>query len=181
MRRPSWIQRIIAILLIGGLYVFMAWTFATGAEDASPLEVVKNTVGALKKAAGNKAEIRRLILERMDLYEMGRRSMGRNWKNLSEAQRKEYLAEFAKYVEVFYRRQIFESVEFINSVDIRYLKVSITFKLHFAGGMWKVYDITAENISQVSNMRAQFDRIIAAEKFEGLLRRLREKIKELDK
>ena len=70
-------------------------------------------------------------------------------------------------------------------VDIQIIaqndKISITFKLHFAGGMWKVYDITAENISQVSNMRAQFDRIIAAEKFEGLLRRLREKIKELDK
>src|SRR3989338_4735509 len=111
MRRPSWIQRIIAILLIGGLYVFMAWTFANGAENTSPLEVVKNTIGALKKAVGNKAEIRRLILERVDFYEMGHRSMGRNWKNLSEAQRKEYLEVFEEYAEVFNRKSVFESIE----------------------------------------------------------------------
>lgn len=201
MRHPSWMERILAILLLGGLYFFMAWTFANGAVAPSPLETVKTTVEALKKAVGNKSETRRLILERMDFDEMGRRSLGRHWRDLSEAQRKEYLAEFAKYVEAFYRKQVFESVDFINSVYIRYLKerndgeyaevdiqiiaqndkTSITFKLHLVGSQWKAYDVVVENISTVSNLRAQFDRIINAEKFEGLLKRLRDKIKELDR
>ena len=168
---------------------------------SSPLEAVKNTVEALKKAVGNRPQIRKLIVERMDFDEMGRRSLGRHWRDLSEAQRKEYLEVFAKYVEAFYRKQVFESVEFIESVDIKYLKeridgeyaevniqivarndkTSITFKLRLINGVWKAYDVIVEDISQVLNLRSQFDRIINAEKFEGLLKRLREKIKELDR
>jgi phospholipid transport system substrate-binding protein len=201
MKRPSLIDRIIAILLLGGLYFFIARTFVSGSEIEGSLESIISTISALKKAVGNKTEIRRLILERMDMDEMGKRSLGRHWKDLSGTQRKEYLAEFTAYVEAFYRKQVFESVEFINSVDIRYLKervdgayaevdiqiiaqndkISIIFKLSLNDNRWQAYDVIVENISTVSNLRAQFDRIIEKEKFKGLLRRLREKIKELNK
>jgi len=168
---------------------------------SSPLEAVKNTVEALKKAAGNKSQIRALILERMDLEEMGKRSLGRHWRDISEVQKKEYLELFAKYVEVFYRKQVFESLEFVHSLGMKYLKeridgefaevdilvvarndkTSITFRLRLIGSEWKAYDVIVENISTANNLRAQFDRIIEKEKFAGLLKRLREKIIELDK
>ena len=178
----------------------------------SPMESVKNTVSELKrivsdpglksKKEAKKEHIRAVILEKMDLEEMGRRALGRNWRGRTEAERKEYLEVFTQYIEVFYRKQVFESVEFINSVDIKYLKervdgefaevdvevvpkqgdsVKLTFRLHIKDGQWKAYDVVVENISQVGNLRAQFDRIIEKEKFAGFLKRLREKIQELDR
>ena len=181
--------------------MLVALVLATALAVSSPSEEVKNTVEALKKAVGNKPQIRALILERMDLAEMAKRSLGRHWRNISDKERAEYLDVFAKYIEVFYRERVFNSAEFIGVVEIKYLKervdgefaeaetlviagsdrFSVVYKLHFAGGHWKAYDIVIENVSIVSSLRAQFDRIIGRESFSELLRKLREKIKELDK
>ena len=191
------------------LVVLFLWFNAQGAKaPRSPLETVKNTVESLRAAVKNPAlkkeakqsRIRELISEQMDFEEMGRRALGSHWRGRTDAEKEEYLGIFAKLMEVFYRKQVFESIEFIDSVDIKYKerldgdfaevdmqvvarndKTSITFKLHLAGGEWKAYDVVVENISTVNNWRAQFDRIIEKEKFEGFLRRLREKIIELDK
>ena len=40
---------------------------------------------------------------------------------------------------------------------------------------WSAYDVLIENVSLVGTYRSQFDRIIKAESFANLLRRLREK------
>lgn len=181
--------------------MFVALILAVVLAIPSPLESVKNTVEELKKAVGDRARIRTLILERMDFDEMGKRSLGRHWRNYSDAQRNEYLEVFERYVEVFYRKRVFESIEFIGSVGIKYKerldgdfaevdvevmapngeKWRFTLRLHMKNGGWKAYDVVVEGISQVSNLRAQFDRIIEKEKLDGLLKRLREKIQELDR
>lgn len=53
--------------------MLVALVLTTALAVFSPLEEVKNTVEALKNAVGNKPRIRALILERMDLAEMGSR------------------------------------------------------------------------------------------------------------
>lgn len=181
--------------------IFVLCLEVSNGEGGQPTDAVKETVERLKKAVGNRPLIQKLILERMDFDEMGKRSLGRHWRGLRPAEKKEYLDLFAKYVEVFYRKRVFESVEFLESVDIKYLrqriddefaevdvqifarnnKISITFKLHLVDEQWKTYDLVAENISTVSNLRSQFDRIVSQYSFAELLNRLREKIEELDK
>ena len=181
--------------------MLVALVLVTALAVSSPSEEVKNTVEALKKAAGNKPQERALILERMDLAEMGKRSLGRHWRNISDKERAEYLDVFAEYIEVFYRERVFNSTGFIGTVEIKYLKekidgefaevetliiagsdrFSVVYKLHFVGGHWKAYDFIIENVSIVSSLRSQFDRIVSRESFAELLRKLRERIRELDK
>src|SRR3989344_964786 len=162
MHRPSWTERILAILLLGGFYVFLVWTLAVGAEIPSPLAEVRQTVTDLKnivsnpklKGAKNHEErrdrLREKILSRMDFDEMAKRSLGRHWLKLSDPERKEYLKVFPEYIKV-------------------------TFKLRLVDGHWKAYDIVIANISQVQNNRSQFDRVITAHSFKKLLELLRGK------
>ena len=207
MHRPSWTERILAILLLGGFYVFLVWTLAVGAEIPSPLAEVRQTVTDLKnivsnpklKGAKNNEErrdrLREKILSRMDFDEMAKRSLGRHWLKLSDPERKEYLKVFPEYMQYVYRKTVFESVDFIDSVSIRFLKeridgefaevdlvidsspedIKVTFKLRLVDGHWKAYDIVIANISQVQNNRSQFDRVITAHSFKKLLELLRGK------
>lgn len=167
----------------------------------SPMEEVKNTVEKLKREK-NKEAIRQIILGSMDFEEMAKLSLGRYWLKISEEERQEFVEVFSRFVEVFYRDRVLNSLQHIGKVEIRYLKERITgdgfaevevevktpqdefkilYRLRLVGGKWKAYDIVVEGVSIALNYRAQFDRIIERYEFGGLLARLREKIKELDK
>jgi phospholipid transport system substrate-binding protein len=52
---------------------------------------------------------------------------------------------------------------------------SINYKAHLVGNDWKVYDVVAENVSLVNNYRSQFNRVIAKDSYEELVRRLKDK------
>ena len=137
MRRPSWTERILAILVLGGLYVFIAWTCAVGAEIPSPLAEVKETAEGIRqtvkdpnltgeaKKKNRQARIRELLFMRLDFNEMAKRSLGSAWKNLTDPEKTEYIEVFSKFIEVFYRKRVFTASEFINSVDIKYSKERI--------------------------------------------------------
>jgi phospholipid transport system substrate-binding protein len=47
--------------------------------------------------------------------------------------------------------------------------------MHRVNDSWSAYDVLIENVSLVGTYRSQFDRVIKAESFADLLRRLREK------
>jgi phospholipid transport system substrate-binding protein len=197
--------------LLALLLMLVAVFNAKGIEFSSPMSEVKNTMQKLKSIVGDpalKAEskkkerrqrLREVILEQIDVAEMGRRSLGSHWQNITDSERAEYLDVFGKYIESLYRKTVFESVEFINSTNIRYLKeridgrfaeieiaipsspedTKVTFKLHIVSGKWKAYDVVIEGISQVLNLRSQFNRILnekSSNPFQFLLKRLRDKI-----
>ena len=177
----------------------------------TPMEEIRETIQKLKhivsdpslKSESKKKErrerIRFAILERIDISEMGRRALGIHWQARTETERREYLDVFGKYIESLYRKNIFESVEFIQSTNIRLIKeriddnfaevdlsipsspedIKITFKLRLINNHWKAYDVIIVGISQVSNIRSQFNRIMNennASPFQELLKRMRDKI-----
>ncbi len=137
MRRPSLIERFIAILLLGSLYFFIVRTCVYGAEIPSPLAEVKDTVESIRqtvkdpnlsgeaKKEKRHTRIRELMLERLDFEEMARRALGANWKGRTDSEKTEYTAVFCKFMEVFYRKRVFTAAEFINSIDIKYGKERI--------------------------------------------------------
>ncbi len=208
-------QRILAALIVGGWILFLFWTIVKAAEIPSPLTEVRETIERLKKIAGdpslkgdaNTAErrekIRKLIIERMDFQEMAMRSLGRHWRGRTDAEKKEYLEIFSRFMDAFYREQIFSSVEFLSKdarfeygkpkledeyaeillriIPKNYPEVKLLIKLRLRNGHWMAYDIVAEDISIVGNWRAQFDAIIRKYSFAGLLERLQQKVKELNR
>ena len=55
-------------------------------------------------------------------------------------------------------------------------EIAVLYKLRQRNGQWKVYDAVVDNISIVNNYRSQFDRVIARNSYEELVKRLREKL-----
>ena len=169
----------------------------------TPTDQMKQTVGRvveiLQAPASNgsavKAErrqsIREILLPRFDFAEMAKRTLGGHWKNQS-ARQEEFVSAFADYVASSY----LSTLEGYKGERIVYLRerveqnlaqvdtqlapaggepISVSYKLHLAGGEWKIYDVVIENISLVSNFRSQFSRILASSSFDELLEKLRAK------
>lgn len=198
-------------LVVLFLLIIMAFS-AKSAGIPSPLSEVKGTIEGLKKvvidptlkSSSNKAlrheRIRGLIFERINFDEMAKRSLGTHWKSIRDSEKIEYVSVFSKLVDVFYRTTLFTSVEFINSIDIKYgneridgdfaeveIKIpdspndiKILLKMSLVGGHWKAYDIIIDNISTVQNWRSQFDRILQKKSFSEFLKQLKDKIEELE-
>ena len=52
---------------------------------------------------------------------------------------------------------------------------SIDYRLHDVNGQWRVYDMVIEDVSIVSNFRAQFEREIARTSVQGLLEKMKQR------
>ncbi|MDO8522753.1 MAG: ABC transporter substrate-binding protein [bacterium] len=203
------LQNLLQMTFVFFVVLFLWSRPSNGAEVPSPTAEIKETIQNLKNVVGDpalkaearkqerRAKLKELIVERMDFPEMAKRSLGRYWRNITESQRRNYVDTFSTFLETFYRKSVFESVEFINSLDIKYLKErldedfaevdvqivlpdntvrELTFRLHLINGHWKAYDIVIEHISTIGNWRAQFDTVINKHSFEELMRILKERI-----
>jgi ABC-type transporter MlaC component len=54
-------------------------------------------------------------------------------------------------------------------------KVSIDYELRQQAGKWRAYDVITDNVGLVENYRAQFNKLIERDGFDGLLDRMRKK------
>lgn len=172
-----------------------------------PTEEVKGTVDevirllsdpALKSPA-QKEHRRQLIKEvidrRFDYEEMARRCLGHSWRNLSPAQRSEFVRLFGELLEASYAEKIErytdEKVNYTGETldgdyaEVRTVvlrkndRIPMDYRLLHSSNSWLVYDVVIEGVSLVSNYRSQFGRIIQESSYGELVRRLRVKVNEL--
>lgn len=143
-----------------------------------------------KTATERRRELERIIDQRFDFGEMGRRALGRHWQSRTPAERQEFIEAFREVLLNTYLTTIEsyrgEKVRFVRErVNDRYAEVdtvivgdngqeySVNYRLHLAGDDWKIYDAVIEGVSLVSNYRSQFNRVLERESFEQLLKRMR--------
>jgi phospholipid transport system substrate-binding protein len=174
------------------------------AAAAAPGEQIRQTVDRLlailrdpqlkgeSKRNERRAKLKEVIYQRFDFTEMARRSLGPEWRRLSPAEQKEFVALFTELLE----RAYLDKIESYDGEKVRYLKdradgsyaevdtqvidrkgqaFSIDYRLHNFNGEWKVYDVVIEDISLVNNYRTQFNRVLAQSSYAELVRRLRDK------
>ncbi len=144
------------------------------------------------KAAERRAAVRQIANEIFDFGEIARRSLGRYWQPLSEAQRAEFVGLFGDLLE----RSYISKIELYGGEKIIYngervdgdlaivstkiitkngTEVPIDYRLFRRGDNWKVYDVNIEGISLVSNYRTQFNKIIQSSGFNTLVDRMKAK------
>jgi phospholipid transport system substrate-binding protein len=144
------------------------------------------------KAAERRAAVRQIANEIFDFGEIARRSLGRYWQPLSEAQRAEFVGLFSDLLE----RSYISKIELYGGEKITYngervdgdlaivstkiitkngTEVPIDYRLFRRGDNWKVYDVNIEGISLVSNYRTQFNKIIQSSGFNTLVDRMKAK------
>ncbi|HYB71144.1 MAG TPA: ABC transporter substrate-binding protein [Candidatus Bathyarchaeia archaeon] len=139
-----------------------------------------------------RAEIRRAADSLFDFTEMSRRALGRHWDDRTPAERDEFVKLFTDLMARSYvgkiDRYAGESIAYLGErvngdeatvqsqvVTAKGSQIPVEYRLHRVNDDWTAYDVFIENVSLVGTYRSQFERVIKAESFTDLLRRLREK------
>jgi phospholipid transport system substrate-binding protein len=199
MQRDSVVAVVFVVMLVVS-WVFPAW-------GGVPTEKVKDTADkiisivsdpALKdqaKAAERRDLIRKAVDELCDWEEMSRRSLGRHWAQRSEQEKKEFVHLFGKLLERTYVDKVEgysgEKVNYVGEkvdgdyaeVDVKIVtnkntEIPVVYRMRAKGEKWWVYDMIIEGVSLVNNYRTQFSDMLAKSSYEGLVKKLKEKVAE---
>ncbi|OKY76662.1 MAG: hypothetical protein BM485_00860 [Desulfobulbaceae bacterium DB1] len=141
-----------------------------------------------------KKEIVIIVRQRFDSRELAQRVLAQHWKERTEEQREQFILLFADVLETTYINKLksYSNEEIVFKKQIvngdkaavyseilrKDQEIPIDYRLLKNSNEWRIYDIIIEGVSLVQNYRKQFDQIIKKEKYEGLILRMEEKIKE---
>jgi phospholipid transport system substrate-binding protein len=172
-----------------------------------PTERIKETTDKIIAVVGDPAlqdparekerreKIRKAVDEMCDWDEMSRRALGRHWAQRSEQEKKEFIRLFGQLLERTYVEKVEgysgEKVIYTGErIDGDYAEVNVKivtkknteipvgYKLKSKDQQWWAYDMVIEGVSLVNNYRTQFSDILAKSSFEGLMKKLKEKVTE---
>jgi phospholipid transport system substrate-binding protein len=188
------------------LLVTSAVSVAHTATEGDPMTLVKNTVNHavdMLKDHQTPTNLRRrkllqLVAVHFDFADMARSSLGSHWRQITPAQREQFVPLYTSFMEDVYLNKLEgysgQKIEFLNQssdgpgysqVSTRAVQpnggqpIRVNYRLKQKGGEWKVYDVTVEGISITANYRNQFNRVINNEGFDSLMRKMRSKQQEL--
>src|SRR5437660_5487323 len=182
----------------GGLVVLVVLVGVMPAAAGPPTEHLRQYTDQVLKlledpnlqGPDRRAAVRKAAIEIFDVQETAKRALGRHWQARTPAEREEFVQLFADLLERTYINKIDfyggEKLKFTDEKidgDIATVRGTVTTKqgtdvlvqarMHKRGERWLIYDIAIENISLISNYRAQFDRIIRTSSYGDLVKRLR--------
>jgi phospholipid transport system substrate-binding protein len=127
---------------------------------------------------GRKGEFRKLLNKNFDLNTIARFTLGRNWKSLSDAQRKEYLSSFKRMIVEVYSRRFSDyqgqklevrgsRPEGTSDVLVKTAivppsgpEVAVDWRVRKSSGEYKVVDVIVEGVSMAVTQRADFSSVI---------------------
>ena len=199
-------ERLRLSFLVVVFMVILAWdpVFAVASQVT---EDVKDTIDKVIKIVGRedlkdnkearRQALREVIDQRFNYHQMVRRALAKNWRDRSDQERREFTGLFKKLLENSYASKLESySDETINYTDevikgkyalvktkvVRKANtIAVDYKLINGDGVWKIYDFVIEGVSMVRNYRSQFSKIIRKDSYEALVRRLAEKVNDLEK
>lgn len=136
--------------------------------------------------------------QHLDLESMVSSALSESWDDASDEQKKQFMAVMWKLIEkVAYPK----SKTFLGSLEIQYdepkplekgyeiitvikkeeeaLDIEAIYLLHEIDNSWKVYDVILDSVSMIEDLSYQFTTIIEESSFDGLLKRMNEKLAEV--
>lgn len=146
-----------------------------------------------------KEKLWELIREIFDFEGICERAVGRNWKNFSPEQKKDFTDTFTTLLGNSYLTKVQgsfnnEKVEYLSQELLSETKarvktkiirevdsIPVDYSMRPLGGSWRIYDVHIEGVSLVQNYRSQFDQILSKDAPEVLIERIRAKNKAQEK
>ncbi|MBV8357858.1 MAG: ABC transporter substrate-binding protein [Deltaproteobacteria bacterium] len=211
-------QKLAAIFLFIVLFSCTAvvqTVLATAPAPGDPMTVLKTGIDQVLAVFNDRQmplnqrreELRSISSQYLDFEGMAKSVLGGHWRDLTVAQRNEFVPLFSEFIQDAYLSKMEQStVEKIrqeaNTANVHFLKqtyfssdyaevfssvklhdekdpLEINFLMHQNGGRWRVYDVTVDAISLVANYRNQFNRIINNQGFQKLMADLQVKREQL--
>lgn len=137
--------------------------------------------------------MREAVNDRFDWAAMARSALGKNWRNLSEAQRAEFTSLFSDLIEKTYMSQVdsYTSEKIVYKGDkvdgpygvvdavvvtLRGTDIPVSYRVLKNGAEWLVYDISIEGVSMVNNYRSQITSIMNNSTYDNLIAKIKAKI-----
>jgi phospholipid transport system substrate-binding protein len=193
----------VAAILLGAVMLLIPFQVLA----ASPKETVETEVNNVVKTLGDPqfktesrevkiAKIREIVNQVFDYTELSKRTLGRNWKNLTAEQQHEFVELFSELLEKVYadrllaysdEKVIFEEETMLkeNQAEVQSFvltsdgkNIPIFYRMLQNGNQWRIYDVIIEGVSLVKNYRTQFKEILDTGSPEKVLEVLREKVKQ---
>jgi phospholipid transport system substrate-binding protein len=145
------------------------------------------------KEAERRLAVRRIADEVFDFEETAKRSLGRHWQDRSTEERQEFVRLFTELIDRAYLRRVDrydgEQVIIVSDavegnqavVQTRIVtrdksEIPVEYLMHRTGeDRWRVWDVKIAGMSLVASYRAQFNKIIHAESYGDLVKRLQAK------
>jgi phospholipid transport system substrate-binding protein len=190
------------IVVLAGLLAMT--TAAFGAEAAGPTDYLKSVDKKLKpllaNAQKNEKKILKVINGMMDFPTLCKKSLGRHWKDRTDAERKEFTETLHALIEKNVVKRLKDTKNHIvtyESEEIEDNKASvvtivasgkgprasqteIVYKMKKKGPKWQVVDMVTDGVSLVQNYRSQFNKIITKDGWAVLMQKMRDKLAEAD-
>jgi len=195
------LKRYFTILAIG---LSLAFAPVASSAESSAIDAVRTSVDGildiLKKDNMDKAAKRSamevIIDERFDFRAMSQRTLATNWKKASDAEKQEFTDLFSQLIQSSYVGKLEaytnETVEYVTEkvkgrkalvetmIKTASADIPLNYKMYSKDGNWLVYDVIIEGVSLISNYRSSYQTIVKKEGFDGLMAKMKAKIKELD-
>jgi phospholipid transport system substrate-binding protein len=157
--------------------------------------------------AERREKLRSLAARYFDFADMARSALGYHWRELTPAQREQFVPVFTAFIQDAYLSKLQDytvtkvqeeaktatiafSGEKFDGPD--YAEVSssvvlhdqqdplaINYLMHRSAGVWRIYDLTVDAISVIANYRNQFNRVIDNDGYDSLVDQLRAKQEQL--
>jgi len=179
----------VAMLLLAGSPV---WAGPTDQLREYTDQVIKVLDDPALARQDRRAAVRKIAHEAFDVTETAKRVLARHWQARTPAEREEFTQLFADLLERTYIarmdeyggeriRYVGESMDGeLATVRARIMtrtgtEVPVESRMVRRGERWLIYDVLIENVSLIANYRSQFDRIVRANSYEELIRRLKHK------
>jgi len=155
------------------------------------LKVLDNTsLRAADKVEERRDVIRKAANEVFNFEETAKRALGPHWTQRTAAERKEFVALFTDLLERSYVSRIEqyggEKVTYVGDqmtgdqavaktkiVGKTGNEIPVDYRMQKEGDRWRVYDVTIEGVSLVSNYRTQFNKIVQTESYQALVDKLK--------
>lgn len=186
---------------LGWLVALVALVAPLRAAHAGPAtDAVKSaneSVAELLKKKAKPAVVTAAVRNFLDLDLLGQLALKDHWAKLTDAQKTEYLTLLRRLIEASYLQGVKQNLQFAVTYDGetanadgtiavattvnttrkgRPAAVPIGYVLSNVSGTYKAFDVVTDGVGLVENYRAQFNKIIAKEGFDGLVKRMKKKL-----
>lgn len=197
-----WTRRLALHAVLGaGIFSSQA---VSAAPQSSPLQTVDKFHEHLKTLRFDEHKkikddaLRQKVNSFLDLEAMARAALHAHWDTAGPAERQEFMSLLWELVESMAYRN---SQDFLSSGKIfcesapaagaeykvtctvqeegEVLETNLVYWLHPEGAEWKIRDVVLDEVSLITDLRYQFDKLIAENGFEKLLSRMREKLRKV--
>jgi len=192
----------VCLLMVSFVFFAMFSTTALAGDAMSELKTHIDAVIALFKdkqkamtpeiKTEQRKKIFNIALNLFNFDEMSKRTMGKEWKQFSNDQQKQFAHLFARFLaNIYYQRLEEYTNETVKYIDERQYKdkslvktiivtqkseVPMDYKLLQTDKRWRVYDISIEGVSLVQNYRSQFYKILSKQGIDDLMNMMKQKL-----